>query len=80
LEQSAGGDDSAAHFKRETFFKGRGRFFELNVGWVLLEPVALLVGLKDTEINKEIEAGSEVIDKSPGFGILSRDEGVLGFA
>jgi hypothetical protein len=39
-----------------------------------------LVGLKDTEINEEIEAGSEVIDKSPGFGILSRDEGVLGFA
>ena len=36
-----------------------------------------MVGLKDAEINEEIEARSEVIDESPGFGILSRDEGVL---
>jgi hypothetical protein len=77
LEQAAGWDDGASHFEREVFFKGRGSVLELDLGGILFKPIALFIGLENTEIDEEIEACAEVIDEGPGLGILGGDEGVL---
>ena len=52
--------------------------FESDFGRILFEPVSLFIAFEHAQINEEIQTGTEVVDKSAGFGVLCGNKSVLG--